>query len=135
MQPGQVAPNQNFLNRPTGPIPVSHSNVQQQVSAPTCCSVCACCLLLTPPGLVPACFIDDAQCRSGSSSSSSSHLHLLSRLSCVQSVVVGMPPVSQVSMMEEQQRQSSMVRSAGASSAPHGSIENFSVYGQSEVSA
>lgn len=31
MQPGQVAPNQNFLNRAPGPIPVSHSNVQQQV--------------------------------------------------------------------------------------------------------
>uniref|UniRef100_A0A8C4EL17 Mediator of RNA polymerase II transcription subunit 25 n=1 Tax=Dicentrarchus labrax TaxID=13489 RepID=A0A8C4EL17_DICLA len=27
--PGQVAPNQNFLNRPPGPIPVSHGNVQQ----------------------------------------------------------------------------------------------------------
>ncbi|XP_056870699.1 mediator of RNA polymerase II transcription subunit 25 isoform X1 [Takifugu flavidus] len=55
MQPGQVAPNQNFLNRPPGPIPVSHGNVQQQP------------------------------------------------------VVVGMPPVSQVSLMEEQQRQSSMM--------------------------
>lgn len=31
MQPGQVAPNQNFLNRPAGPIPVSHGNVQQQM--------------------------------------------------------------------------------------------------------
>ncbi|XP_065820953.1 mediator of RNA polymerase II transcription subunit 25 isoform X2 [Labrus bergylta] len=61
MQPGQVAPNQNFLNRPAGPIPVSHGNVQQQ------------------------------------------------------SVVVGMPPVSQVSMMEEQQRQNNMMtmRAAG----------------------
>uniref|UniRef100_A0A3Q0RDY6 Mediator of RNA polymerase II transcription subunit 25 n=1 Tax=Amphilophus citrinellus TaxID=61819 RepID=A0A3Q0RDY6_AMPCI len=29
MQPGQVPPNQNFLNRPPGPIPVSHGNVQQ----------------------------------------------------------------------------------------------------------
>lgn len=55
MQAGQVAPNQNFLNRPPGPIPVSHGNVQQQ------------------------------------------------------SVVVGMPPVSQVSMMEEQQRQNNMM--------------------------
>ncbi|XP_034395386.1 mediator of RNA polymerase II transcription subunit 25 isoform X2 [Cyclopterus lumpus] len=55
MQPVQVAPNQNFLNRPPGPIPVSHGNVQQQ------------------------------------------------------SVVVGMPPVSQVSMMEEQQRQNNMM--------------------------
>ncbi|XP_034567940.1 mediator of RNA polymerase II transcription subunit 25 isoform X4 [Notolabrus celidotus] len=55
MQPGQVAPNQNFLNRPPGPIQVSHGNVQQQ------------------------------------------------------SVVVGMPPVSQVSMMEEQQRQNNMM--------------------------
>ncbi|XP_049925569.1 mediator of RNA polymerase II transcription subunit 25 isoform X2 [Epinephelus moara] len=55
MQPSQVAPNQNFLNRPPGPIPVSHGNVQQQ------------------------------------------------------SVVVGMPPVSQVSMMEEQQRQNNMM--------------------------
>ncbi|XP_037648410.1 mediator of RNA polymerase II transcription subunit 25 isoform X2 [Sebastes umbrosus] len=61
MQPGQVAPNQNFLNRPPGPIPVSHGNVQQQ------------------------------------------------------SVVVGIPPVSQVSMMEEQQRQNNMMtmRAAG----------------------
>ncbi|XP_060921729.1 mediator of RNA polymerase II transcription subunit 25 isoform X5 [Labrus mixtus] len=32
MQPGQVAPNQNFLNRPAGPIPVSHGNVQQQMT-------------------------------------------------------------------------------------------------------
>ncbi|XP_068435480.1 mediator of RNA polymerase II transcription subunit 25 isoform X2 [Clinocottus analis] len=55
MQPVQVAPNQNFLNRPPGPIPVSHGSVQQQ------------------------------------------------------SVVVGMPPVSQVSMMEEQQRQNNMM--------------------------
>ncbi|XP_026213878.1 mediator of RNA polymerase II transcription subunit 25 isoform X2 [Anabas testudineus] len=61
MQPGQVPQNQNFLNRPPGPIPVSHGNVQQQ------------------------------------------------------SVVVGMPPVSQVSMMEEQQRQNNMMtmRAAG----------------------
>ncbi|XP_077591507.1 mediator of RNA polymerase II transcription subunit 25 isoform X1 [Stigmatopora nigra] len=61
MQPGQVPPNQNFLNRPPGPIPVSHGNVQQQ------------------------------------------------------SVVVGMPPVSQVGMMEEQQRQNNMMnmRAAG----------------------
>lgn len=41
MQPGQVAPNQNFLNRPPGPIPVSHGNVQQQVSEPTRCCVSA----------------------------------------------------------------------------------------------
>ncbi|XP_044036064.1 mediator of RNA polymerase II transcription subunit 25 isoform X6 [Siniperca chuatsi] len=32
MQPGQVAPNPNFLNRPPGPIPVSHGNVQQQMT-------------------------------------------------------------------------------------------------------
>ncbi|XP_070703822.1 mediator of RNA polymerase II transcription subunit 25 isoform X4 [Pempheris klunzingeri] len=32
MQPGQVAPNQNFLNRAPGPIPVSHGNVQQQMT-------------------------------------------------------------------------------------------------------
>ncbi|XP_049601308.1 mediator of RNA polymerase II transcription subunit 25 isoform X1 [Syngnathus scovelli] len=64
MQPGQVPPNQNFLNRPPGPIPVSHGNVQQQ------------------------------------------------------SVVVGMPPVSQVNMMEEQQRQNNMMsmRAAGPNS-------------------
>ncbi len=31
MQPGQVPPNQNFLNRPPGPIPITHGNVQQQV--------------------------------------------------------------------------------------------------------
>lgn len=30
MQPGQVPPNQNFLNRPPGPITVTHGNVQQQ---------------------------------------------------------------------------------------------------------
>lgn len=30
MQPGQVPPNQNFLNRPPGPIPITHGNVQQQ---------------------------------------------------------------------------------------------------------
>ncbi|XP_071373841.1 mediator of RNA polymerase II transcription subunit 25 isoform X1 [Centroberyx affinis] len=61
MPPGQVPPNQNFLNRPAGPIPVSHGNVQQQ------------------------------------------------------SVVAGMPPVSQVTMMEEQQRQNNMMtmRAAG----------------------
>ncbi|XP_005726323.1 mediator of RNA polymerase II transcription subunit 25 isoform X2 [Pundamilia nyererei] len=61
MQPNQVPPNQNFINRAPGPIPVSHGNVQQQ------------------------------------------------------SVVVGMPPVSQVSMMEEQQRQNNMMtmRAAG----------------------
>ncbi|KAJ7989520.1 hypothetical protein DPEC_G00305400 [Dallia pectoralis] len=61
-QPGQVQPNQNFLNRPQGPISVSHGNVQQQ------------------------------------------------------SVVVGMPPGSQVSLMEEQQRQANLMtmRAAGA---------------------
>ncbi|XP_062295007.1 mediator of RNA polymerase II transcription subunit 25 isoform X7 [Scomber scombrus] len=32
MQPGQVPQNQNFLNRPPGPIPVSHGNVQQQMT-------------------------------------------------------------------------------------------------------
>uniref|UniRef100_A0A4W4EEH1 Mediator of RNA polymerase II transcription subunit 25 n=1 Tax=Electrophorus electricus TaxID=8005 RepID=A0A4W4EEH1_ELEEL len=32
MQSGQVPPNQNFLNRPSGPIPVTHSNVQQQLT-------------------------------------------------------------------------------------------------------
>lgn len=33
MQPGQVPPNQNFMNRAPGPgIPVSHSNVQQQMA-------------------------------------------------------------------------------------------------------
>ncbi|XP_012727596.2 mediator of RNA polymerase II transcription subunit 25 isoform X2 [Fundulus heteroclitus] len=56
MQPNQVPPNQNFLNRAPGPIPVSHGGSVQQ-----------------------------------------------------QSVVVGMPPVSQVSIMEEQQRPSSMM--------------------------
>ncbi|XP_013874225.1 mediator of RNA polymerase II transcription subunit 25 [Austrofundulus limnaeus] len=63
MQPGQVPPNQNFLNRAPGSIPVSHGSVQQQ------------------------------------------------------SVVVGMPPVSQVSIMEEQQRQNNMMamRAAGPS--------------------
>ncbi|XP_032444213.1 mediator of RNA polymerase II transcription subunit 25 isoform X3 [Xiphophorus hellerii] len=32
MQPNQVPTNQNFLNRPPGPIPVSHGNVQQQMT-------------------------------------------------------------------------------------------------------
>ncbi|XP_029944606.1 mediator of RNA polymerase II transcription subunit 25 isoform X4 [Salarias fasciatus] len=61
MQQGQVPPNQNFINRAPGPIPVSHGNVQSQ------------------------------------------------------SVVVGMPPVSQVSLMEEQQRQNNLMtmRAAG----------------------
>ncbi|XP_050962178.1 mediator of RNA polymerase II transcription subunit 25 isoform X1 [Labeo rohita] len=58
MQPGQVPPNQNFLNRPPGPIPVTHGNVQQQ------------------------------------------------------SVVVGLPSVSQVTLMEDQQRQNNMLRAA-----------------------
>uniref|UniRef100_A0A8C1YUR8 Mediator of RNA polymerase II transcription subunit 25 n=1 Tax=Cyprinus carpio TaxID=7962 RepID=A0A8C1YUR8_CYPCA len=55
---GQVPPNQNFLNRPPGPIPVTHGNVQQQ------------------------------------------------------SVVVGLPSVSQVTLMEDQQRQNNMLRAA-----------------------
>ncbi|KAL0993311.1 hypothetical protein UPYG_G00105950 [Umbra pygmaea] len=61
-QPGQVQPNQNFLNRPQGPIPVSHGNVQQQA------------------------------------------------------VGGGMPPGSQVSLMEEQQRQANLMtmRAGGA---------------------
>ncbi|XP_052408835.1 mediator of RNA polymerase II transcription subunit 25 isoform X2 [Carassius gibelio] len=60
MQPGQVPPNQNFLNRPPGPIPVTLGNVQQQ------------------------------------------------------SVVVGLPSVSQVILMEDQQRQNNMLRAAAA---------------------
>ncbi|XP_056144009.1 mediator of RNA polymerase II transcription subunit 25 isoform X2 [Lampris incognitus] len=32
MPTGQVPPNQNFLNRPAGPIPVSHGNVPQQMT-------------------------------------------------------------------------------------------------------
>ncbi|XP_011476109.1 mediator of RNA polymerase II transcription subunit 25 isoform X3 [Oryzias latipes] len=35
MQPGQVPPNQNFLNRAPGPIPVSHGNVQPQMTIRT----------------------------------------------------------------------------------------------------
>ncbi|XP_051572607.1 mediator of RNA polymerase II transcription subunit 25 isoform X2 [Myxocyprinus asiaticus] len=58
MQPGQVPNNQNFLNRPPGPIPVTHGSVQQQ------------------------------------------------------SVVVGLPSVSQVTLMEDQQRQNNMLRAA-----------------------
>ncbi|XP_077068758.1 mediator of RNA polymerase II transcription subunit 25 isoform X1 [Siphateles boraxobius] len=58
MQPGQVPSNQNFLNRPPGPIPVTHGNVQQQ------------------------------------------------------SVVVGLPSVSQVTLIEDQQRQNNMLRAA-----------------------
>ncbi|KAM9457109.1 mediator of RNA polymerase II transcription subunit 25 isoform 2-T2 [Clarias gariepinus] len=60
MQPAQVPPNQNFLNRPPGQIPVTHGNVQPQP------------------------------------------------------VVVGMAPVSQVTMMDEQQRQNSMLTMRGA---------------------
>ncbi|XP_076852706.1 mediator of RNA polymerase II transcription subunit 25 isoform X2 [Brachyhypopomus gauderio] len=60
---GQVPPNQNFLNRPPGPIPVTHGNVQQQ------------------------------------------------------SVVVGMAPVGQVTMMEEQQRQNNMLTMRAAATA------------------
>uniref|UniRef100_A0A3B1JLQ0 Mediator of RNA polymerase II transcription subunit 25 n=1 Tax=Astyanax mexicanus TaxID=7994 RepID=A0A3B1JLQ0_ASTMX len=63
MQTGQVPPNQNFLNRPPGPIPVTHGNVQQQ------------------------------------------------------SVVVGMAPVSQVTMMEDQQRQNTMLTMRAAATA------------------
>lgn len=56
MQPGQVPPNQNFLNRAPGSIPVSHGNVQQQVNeaplsahaSPACFSSSLC--LLTAPG-------------------------------------------------------------------------------------
>lgn len=59
MQPGQVAPNQNFLTRPPGPIPVSHGNVQQQVSPPpptnTVLSACRCPPPL--PRLVHACML------------------------------------------------------------------------------
>ncbi|KAG5832335.1 hypothetical protein ANANG_G00290010 [Anguilla anguilla] len=58
MQQGVVPPNQNFLNRPQGPVALPHGNVQQQ------------------------------------------------------SVVSGMPPVSQVTMMEDQQRQSNLLRAA-----------------------
>lgn len=49
MQPGQVAPNQNFLNRPPGPIPVSHGNVQQQVTDLTELA----CLPVTPSLTLP----------------------------------------------------------------------------------
>lgn len=45
--PGQVQPNQNFLNRPQGPIPVSHGNVQQQVLW----LILWCLSLCTPPFL------------------------------------------------------------------------------------
>lgn len=72
------------------------------------------CLLLTP--LLPRCPLISA-CPIGNPfhcppffPTPFSPLLLLSDLSCVQSVVVGMPPVSQVSMMEEQQRQNNMVR-------------------------
>ncbi|KAM6957383.1 mediator of RNA polymerase II transcription subunit 25 [Aplochiton taeniatus] len=61
MPPGQVPPNQNF-NRPTGPIPGPHGNVQQQS-------------------------------------------------------VVGMPPVSQVALMEEQQRQNTLMTMRAAGTA------------------
>ncbi|XP_030646598.1 mediator of RNA polymerase II transcription subunit 25 isoform X2 [Chanos chanos] len=35
MQPGQVQPNPNFINRAPGPIPVTHGNVQQQLTIRT----------------------------------------------------------------------------------------------------
>ncbi|XP_060758239.1 mediator of RNA polymerase II transcription subunit 25 isoform X2 [Neoarius graeffei] len=63
MQSNQVQPNQNFLNRPPGQIPVTHGNVQPQP------------------------------------------------------VVVGMAPVSQVTMMDEQQRQNNMLTMRGAVTA------------------
>ncbi|KAK3520098.1 hypothetical protein QTP70_013284 [Hemibagrus guttatus] len=63
MQSTQVPPNQNFLNRPPGQIPVTHGNVQPQP------------------------------------------------------VVVGMAPVSQVTMMDEQQRQNNMLTMRGAVTA------------------
>lgn len=127
MQPGQVPPNQNFLNRPPGPIPVSHGNVQPQVYAFTLCwHVCLCFHISSPLTLlvvgtltawVPTDFLHALLVTLPAVSSfifsyfhHSSPLFLFSGLSCVQSVVVGMPPVSQVSMMEEQQRQNNMVR-------------------------
>lgn len=123
MQPGQVPPNQNFLNRAPGPIPVSHGNVQQQVGRPSRCLhvhagsymdfpfplACFVTLLIQMlPKYFSACLIVNS---SLSCFFNTFHfLLLLSDLFCVQSVVVGMPPVSQVSMMEEQQRQNNMVR-------------------------
>ncbi|MBN3316233.1 MED25 polymerase, partial [Atractosteus spatula] len=63
MQPGSVQSNQGFLNKPSGPIPVSHSTVQQQS-------------------------------------------------------VSGIPPaVSQVSMMDDQQRQPNLMRAQQAAAA------------------
>lgn len=58
MQPAQVPPNQNFLNRPPGQIPVTHGNVQPQVTnqQPDCRSVggvYGCLFLKLRPNVVP----------------------------------------------------------------------------------
>ncbi|XP_056609649.1 mediator of RNA polymerase II transcription subunit 25 isoform X2 [Triplophysa dalaica] len=80
MQPGQVQPNQNFLNRPPGPI--THGNVQQQ------------------------------------------------------SVVVGLPSVSQVTLMEDQQRQNNMMRAVATGNQQPpvtGALPNQVAQGQAQA--
>ncbi|KAI4875360.1 hypothetical protein NFI96_022849 [Prochilodus magdalenae] len=113
MQSGQVPSNQNFLNRPPGPIPVTHGNVQQQTET-ACCSnplhfsshfVLSFIFLFHPSfAPVPCTFL---------------FLVLLSRSisRCLKSVVVGMAPVSQVALMEDQQRQNNMLTMRAAATA------------------
>ncbi|TRY87786.1 hypothetical protein DNTS_015694 [Danionella cerebrum] len=82
---GQMQVNQNFLNRAPGPIPVTHGNVPQQHLRWNVHAV-----------------------------SKSSPFPPLCPSLLPQSVVVGLPSVSQVTLMEDQQRQNNMLRAAAA---------------------
>ncbi|XP_069047887.1 mediator of RNA polymerase II transcription subunit 25 isoform X3 [Lepisosteus oculatus] len=53
MQPGSVQSNQGFLNKPGGPIPVSHSTVQQQLPAQSVSGI--------PPTVSQVSMMDDQQ--------------------------------------------------------------------------
>ncbi|KTF85579.1 hypothetical protein cypCar_00013021 [Cyprinus carpio] len=109
---GQVPPNQNFLNRPPGPIPVTHGNVQQQVKqqcfplssplSPALLSLC-----LWPCALTPFVFLLGLRWNVHAVLNPP-RLLLSVPLFLPQSVVVGLPSVSQVTLMEDQQRQNNM---------------------------
>lgn len=113
MQPGQVPPNQNFLNRPPGPIPVTHGNVQQQVNQqcfPLSSLPCpALSLSLWPCALTPFVFLLGLRWNVHAVLNPPRPLFSVP-LFLPQSVVVGLPSVSQVTLMEDQQRQNNMVR-------------------------